>query len=75
VTTDCNQFVFGFHAQKRREIRAQLMAERLAATVVLLQREVEERIGILRQFASRFTDYRNAGLIEHPVEELVAQRI
>ena len=30
---------------------------------------------ILRQFAACFTDYRNADLIEHPVEELVAQRV
>src|SRR6266404_9840130 len=36
---------------------------------------VEKRIRILRQFAACFTDYRNPDLIEHPVEELVAQRV
>ena len=41
----------------------------------LLLREVEKRIGILRQFAACFTDYRNPDLIEHTVEELIAQRV
>ena len=41
----------------------------------LLFREVEKRIRILRQFATCFTDYRNPDLIEHTVEELVAQRV
>ena len=43
--------------------------------VVCSQREVETRVGILRQFAAGFTDYRNTDLIEHRVEELVAQRV
>jgi len=38
-------------------------------------REVEKRIGIVRQFAACFLDYRNPDLIEHTVEELVAQRV
>src|SRR5438876_715158 len=41
----------------------------------LLLREVEKRIGILCQFAACFTDYRNPDLIEHRVEEMVAQRV
>ncbi|MGB7461682.1 MAG: transposase [Candidatus Acidiferrum sp.] len=36
----------------------------------LLLREVEKRVGILRQFSACFTDYRNPDLIEHTVEEL-----
>ena len=35
MTTECNQFVFGFHPQKRREIRAQFNGERSPATVVV----------------------------------------
>ncbi|MGD0965148.1 MAG: transposase, partial [Candidatus Acidiferrales bacterium] len=38
-------------------------------------REVEKRVGILRQFAACFTDYRNPDLVEHTVEALVAQRV
>src|SRR5260370_40196013 len=37
-------------------------------------REVEQRTGILKEFGSCFVDYRNAESIEHPVDDLVAQR-
>ncbi len=76
MTTECNQFVFGFHPQKRREIRAQFDGGAITSDGGgLLLREVEKRIRILRQFAACFTDYRNPDLIEHPVEEMVAQRV
>ena len=76
MTTECNQFVFGFHPQKRREIRAQFDGGAITSDGGgLLLREVEKRMGILRQFAACFTDYRNPDLIEHPVEEMVAQRV
>ena len=76
MTTECNQFVFGFHPQKRREIRAQFDGGAITSDGGgLLLREVEKRIGILRHFAACFTDYRNPDLIEHPVKELVAQRV
>src|SRR5882724_11277497 len=76
MTTECTQFVFGFHPQKRREIRAQFDGGAITSDGGgLLLREVEKRIGILRQFAACFTDYRNPDLIEHTVEELVAQRV
>src|ERR1700680_1852740 len=76
MTTECNQFVFGFHPQKRREIRAQFDGGAITSDGGgLLLREVEKRIGILRQFAACFTDYRNPDLIEHRVEEMVAQRV
>jgi hypothetical protein len=76
MTTECNQFVFGFHPQKRREIRAQFDGGAITSDGGgLLLREVEKRIGLLRQFAACFTDYRNPELIEHTVEELVAQRV
>jgi len=76
MTTECTQFVFGFHPQKRREIRAQFDGGAITSDGgSLLLREVEKRIGILRQFAACFTDYRNPDLIEHRVEEMVAQRV
>ena len=76
MTAECNQFVFGFHPQKRREIRAQFDGGAITSDGGgLLLREVEKRIGILRQFAACFTDYRNPDLIEHQVEEMVAQRV
>jgi hypothetical protein len=49
MTTECNQFVFGFHPQKRREIRAQFDGGAITSDGGgLLLREVEKRIGILR---------------------------
>jgi len=76
MSTECSQFVFGFHPQKRREIRAQFDGGAISSDGGgLLLREVEKRVGILRQFAACFTDYRNPDLIEHKVEEMVAQRV
>ena len=76
MSTECNQFVLGFHPLKHREIRAQFDGGAITTEGGgLLLREVEKRIGIVRQFAACFRDYRNADLIEHSVEELVAQRV
>jgi DDE family transposase len=76
MSTECNQFIFGFHPQKRREVRAQFDGGAISSDGGgLLLREVEKRVRILRQFAACFTDYRNPDLIEHTVEELVAQRV
>src|SRR5712671_3032501 len=76
MSTECSQFVFGFHPQKRREIRAQFDGGAITSDGGgLLLREVEKQDGILRQFAACFTDYRNPDLIEHKVEEMVAQRV
>src|SRR5712671_7146330 len=76
MTTECNQFVLGFHPLKQREIRAQFDGGAITSDGGgLLLREVEKRTGILRQFAACFTDYRNPDLITHPVQELVAQRV
>jgi len=76
MSTECNQFVFGFHPLKHREIRAQFDGGAITTEGGgLLLREVEKRMGIVRQFAACFRDYRNPDLIEHTVEELVAQRV
>jgi hypothetical protein len=42
---------------------------------VLLLRQVDERLGLLPRLAACFTDHRNQDLVEHTVEELVAQRV
>lgn len=76
MSTECNQFVFGFHPQKRREIRAQFDGGTITTDGGgLLLQEVEKRVGILRQFAACFTDDRNPDRIEHPVKQLVARRV
>jgi hypothetical protein len=59
-----------------REIRAQFDGGTITSDAgVLLLREVEDRWGILKGFAECFTDYRDPDLIEHTVEQLVAQRV
>ncbi|HEX8896036.1 MAG TPA: IS1380 family transposase [Terriglobales bacterium] len=76
MASECNQFVLGFHPLKRRAIRAQFDGGAISTDGGgLLLREVEKRIGLLRQFAAAFTDYRNPDRIDHTVEELVAQRV
>ena len=67
MNAECNQFVFRFHPQKRREIRAQFDGGAITSDGGgLLLREVEKRIGILHQFATCFTDYRNEELRNDP---------
>ena len=76
MTTKCTQVAFEFQHLKKRDVRAQFDGGRITSDGGgLLLREVEKRTGILRQFAACFMDYRNADLIEHTVEELVAQRV
>jgi hypothetical protein len=76
MTTECTQVDFEFHPLKGREIRAQFDGGAITSDGGgLLLREVEKRTGVLRQLAACFTDYRNPDLIEHSVEELVAQRV
>jgi len=76
MSTECNQFAFGFHPLKRLEIRAELDGGAITSDGGgLILREGEKRIGIHRQFAACFTDYRNPDLIEHTGAELVAQRV
>ena len=41
----------------------------------LLLKKLEERTGIVRRFAACFTDYRSAKQIEHPLLDLIGQRV
>jgi len=76
MTTECNQEPFPFHPLKQREVRGQFDGGSITSDAGgLLLREVEKRTGIIGQFASCFTDYRDAEMVEHTVAELVAQRI
>jgi hypothetical protein len=76
TTTECTQVEFGFQPLKKRGIRAQFDDGAIASDGGgLLLREVEQRIRILRQFAACFTDYPDAGRLEHLLEEMVAQRV
>src|SRR5271166_2319884 len=41
----------------------------------LLLKKLEEQTGIVRRFAACFTDYRSAERIEHPLLDLIKQRV
>src|SRR5271157_5516398 len=76
MTTECNQIGFEFHPLKQRQIRAQFDGGAITSDGGgLLLREVDKRMGIMRQFAACVTDYRDPERIEHRLEELVAQRV
>ena len=73
---ECNQQSFGFHPLGRREVVARFDGGRISSDAGgLLLRETERVTGIIRQFATCFTDHRDADRIEHAVEELIAQRV
>ncbi|MFB3113023.1 MAG: IS1380 family transposase [Gemmatimonadales bacterium] len=76
MMTECNRESFRFHALGRRDVVARFDGGRISSDAGgLLLRETERITGIIGQFAGCFTDHRNPDLIEHTVEELVAQRV
>lgn len=76
MDTQCNQESFPFHPLRNRDVIARFDGGTITSDGgALLLREVEQRTGIIRQFARCFTDHRSPLLIEHTVEELVGQRI
>lgn len=76
MTTECTQESLWFSRQSGRDIVARFDGGSITSDGGgLLLREVERRTGILRQFAACFTDHRDAGQIEHTVEELISQRV
>jgi hypothetical protein len=76
METECNPTHLDFPRLGRREIHADFDGGHITSDGgALLLRKAEQLTGILRQFAACFTDHRNPDLIEHTVEELVAQRV
>jgi hypothetical protein len=76
VRTDCNDPQLEFKGFVRRRVVGRFDAGRVSSDGgLLLLREVAERTGVLKRFARCFDDHRRADLIEHTVEELIAQRV
>ena len=74
--TDCKQEVFAFQAHGSRKVTADFNGGHLSSDGGLLfLREVECKKGILSKLASCFTDLRLQCLVEHSVEQLLAQRV
>jgi hypothetical protein len=76
MTTDCNPQQLEFQGVGRRTVVAAFDGGTLTSDGgLLLLSEVEQRRGILRQFAACFQDQRNPDYVEHRLEELIRQRV
>ena len=76
MKTQCKSEALLFQTENRRDVVAHFNGGNICSDAggLLLQR-TETVTGIIKGFAACFTDHRDADLIEHSVEELVAQRI
>ena len=84
MNTECDRQTFLFQPQfttgkpngRKRSVEATFDGGVITSDGgALLVREVEEKRGILRQFAECFADYRRPDLTEREVYELLAQRV
>ncbi|MBA7705406.1 IS1380 family transposase ISVsp8 [subsurface metagenome] len=76
MKTHCNQKTFEFQAENSRKIVAHFNGGNISSDAGgILLKQAEQATGIIAQFAACFTDHRDPDLIEHTVEELIAQRI
>jgi hypothetical protein len=75
LMTQCKPKAIEFHTLGNREVVAHFDGGDITSDAGgLMLREVEQRTGILKKFGACFTDHRKSAAIEHPVEDLVAQR-
>jgi DDE family transposase len=76
MTTECNSSYLDFPMLGSRQVLADFDGGAISSDGgALLLRKVEELTGIIHQFAACFTDHRDPDLIEHPVKDLLAQRV
>lgn len=76
METPCNATYLDFPMLGRREILADFDGGDITSDGgALLLRQAEQLTAIIRQFAACFTDHRNPDLVEHTVEQLLAQRV
>jgi hypothetical protein len=74
--TECNQTNFGFKACGSREIVARFDGGTISSDGgALLLREADGRLNLLPRLAECFLDGRKQKLVEHSVQEMLAQRI
>jgi Transposase DDE domain group 1 len=76
MTTQCNSAYLDFPMLGARDLLADFDGGDITSDGgALLLRQTEELTAVIRQFAACFTDHRNPDLIEHTVEDLLAQRV
>lgn len=76
METDCSQRTFGFQQVGGREVVARFDGGRVTSDAGgLLLKEVEDRFRFVEGFAACFTDHRDPECIEHPLLDLLKQRL
>jgi hypothetical protein len=76
MDTECNSTYLDFPMLGSRQVLADFDGGSISSDGgALLLQKTEQVTGVIRQFAACFTDHRNPRLIEHTVEQLIAQRI
>jgi hypothetical protein len=74
--TECTELRFAFATKGRREIVAEFNGGAISSDGgALLLREVDRKLKLLERFSQCFLDGRNPDLIEHSVEQMLAQRV
>jgi len=76
MKTQCNPSQLEFHALGQRKVVTKFDGGNITSDAGgLLLRETEKRTGILKGFADCFEDLRNQKMIEHPIADLITQRV
>jgi hypothetical protein len=76
VQTECSAGQLEFQVFAGRRVEAAFNGGHQSSDAgVLLLREVAERTGLIRRFASYFTDHRRPERVEHTIEQLLGQRV
>ena len=74
--TECNQSSFGFEGCGKREIVARFDGGTISSDGgAFLLRQTDRRLNLLPRLAECFLDGRNQKLVDHKIEEMLAQRI
>jgi hypothetical protein len=74
--TECIQSRLAFASEGKRELVAEFNGGTISSDGgALLLRETDQRINLLGRFSQCFLDGRNPALIEHRIEEMLAQRV
>ena len=76
MKTECSQRQLEFQGIGGRKVVGEFAGGTITSDAgALLLREADRTHSLLKRFAECFADHRNPKLIEHPVEQLVAQRV
>lgn len=74
--TECNQTSFGFKGSGGREVVARFDGGPISSDAGgLLLRQTDARLNLLQRLAQCFLDGRDQDLVEHSLEQMLAQRV